>query len=282
MIRAEGLTKRYGDVVALAGVSFSVERNEIVGFLGPNGAGKTTTLRILAGFLAPDDGRATIDGIDVTERPREAQARLGYLPEHAAAYPHMTVREYLSYRAELKGAPRRSVGDAIDRAGVGDVAWRLVGELSRGYRQRVGIADALLGDPKVLLLDEPTAGLDPQQIVQVRELVRGLAADRTVLLSSHILPEIEALAARVVILSRGRVVADVAPNAGEEVRVVVASGEAARAAELVEGTAEGDAIVRCGLAPDEAARRIVGAGIAILELGRERRRLEELFLEATR
>jgi ABC-2 type transport system ATP-binding protein len=282
MIRVEGLTKRFGDHVALAGVSFSVEKNEVVGFLGPNGAGKTTTLRILAGFLAPDEGRALIDGIDVTDHPREAQRRLGYLPEHAAAYPHMAVDEYLAYRAALKGAPRRSVAEAMGRAGVADVAHRLIGELSRGYRQRVGIADALLGDPKVLLLDEPTAGLDPQQIVQVRELVRELAADRTVLLSSHILPEIEAIAGRAVILSRGRVAAEVSTRASEQLRIVVASGEATRAAELVEGTAEGEAIVRTSLAPDEAARRIVGAGIPVLELGRERRHLEELFLEATR
>jgi ABC-2 type transport system ATP-binding protein len=210
VIEVESLTKRYGARTAVDGVSFRVGKGEIVGFLGPNGAGKSTTLRMLTGFLAPTGGGIRIDGIDALERPIEAKRRIGYMPEACPLYPEMRVREYLSYRAELKGVGRRaiasSVARSIEQASVQEAADRIIGQLSKGTRQRVGLADALVADPPILVLDEPTAGLDPNQIRQVRKLVRGLAGQKTILVSTHILPEVESTCERVVIIHRGRVV----------------------------------------------------------------------------
>src|SRR6185503_14399593 len=181
---------------------------EIVGFLGENGAGKTTTLRIVAGFLGADTGRVLVDGIDVGREPRAAQRRLGYLPEGAPLADDMRVVDYLRFRARLKGVARDGVDRALAAARAGEVARRRAGQLSRGWRQRVGIADALLGEPPILVLDEPTAGLDPNQLRDARSLIGDLSRDRTVLLSTHLLAEVEALASRVVILAAGRVVAE--------------------------------------------------------------------------
>lgn len=205
------LTKRYDAVTALSEVSFSVQAGEIMGFLGPNGAGKTTALRILTGMLAPTDGTVRVDGIDVTRDPVGVRRRLGYLPEHVALYPELRVREYLAYRAAIKGVPgrerRAKVDEAMARCRIADVERKLIGRLSKGYRQRVALADALVGNPKILILDEPTVGLDPHQIRQTRELITEFGRDATILLSTHILPEVEMLCHRVAIINRGRVIA---------------------------------------------------------------------------
>ena len=285
MIQVEGLVKRFGRTTALDGVSFTVERGQVVGFLGPNGAGKTTTLRIIAGYLPADGGRALVDGIDVAADPVAAQRRLGYLPEGAPAYDDMRVEDYLRYRARLKGAARSRVEAALTAARALDVARRPIGQLSKGYRQRVGLADALVADPPILVLDEPTAGLDPNQIREVRDLIRELARERTVLLSTHILPEVEALAARVVILRAGKVVAegslDELRASGGQTRVVVVVAEQTLAEQAIGEQAIGPGILRTALPPAEVARRLVAAGVGILELGPEARTLEDVFAGLT-
>jgi ABC-2 type transport system ATP-binding protein len=212
MIEVRNLFKRFGDTEALRGVSFAAARGEVVGFLGPNGAGKTTTLRILATYLAPDGGSATVCGFDAAERPMEVRRRIGYLPEQPPLYLDHTVDEFLRFCAALRRVPRpsrrRAVEEVVARCGLGDVRHRLIANLSRGYRQRVGLAQALVHDPEVLILDEPTSGLDPQQIREIRNLIRSLGTGRTVLLSTHILPEVAVTCSRAVIIHRGRVVAD--------------------------------------------------------------------------
>ncbi|MCA9606396.1 MAG: ATP-binding cassette domain-containing protein, partial [Myxococcales bacterium] len=196
MIRVENLTKSYGRHEAVRGLSFEVPKGQVCGFLGPNGAGKSTTLRMITGFLAPTTGSIAIGGIDALAQPIEARKQLGYMPEACPLYPEMRVAEYLKYRAELKGVPRSKIADrvkkSLEQAAVADVEHRIIGQLSKGYRQRVGLADALVADPPLLILDEPTAGLDPNQIRQVRTLIGELAKNKTVLLSTHILPEVEA------------------------------------------------------------------------------------------
>ena len=210
-IDVAGLTKRYDTITALSDVTFQVQPGEIMGFLGPNGAGKTTTLRILTGMLAPTAGIVRIDGLDVTEQPLAVRQRIGYLPEHVALYPELRVTEYLEYRAAIKGVARSAlrgrVGAAIEQCQLADVTRRLIGRLSKGYRQRVGLADCLLAQPKILILDEPTVGLDPHQIRQTRELITRLGRTTTILLSTHILPEVEMLCQRVTIIDKGRIVA---------------------------------------------------------------------------
>ncbi len=216
MIEVEHLSKSYGSRLAVEDLSFTVEAGEIVGFLGPNGAGKSTTLRMLTGFLPPTAGRIRVDGIDMLADPVEAKRRIGYMPESCPLYGEMRVREYLRYRAELKRVPgrdrERRVDAALGLADVGSVADRVISQLSKGTRQRVGLADALVADPPLLVLDEPTAGLDPNQIRQVRDVIKGLAGKKTVLLSTHILPEVEASCTRVVIIHRGRLVREGAPD----------------------------------------------------------------------
>jgi ABC-2 type transport system ATP-binding protein len=211
VIRVSHLTKRYGNRVAVDDVSFGIGRGEVVGFLGPNGAGKSTTLRILAGFLGPTSGRVTIADHDVVDDSLEARRRIGYMPESVPLYPEMRVIEYLRFRAEVKRVPRRSrapyVDDALRMSGVVDVANKRIGDLSRGYRQRVGLADAIVGKPPIVILDEPTAGLDPNQIRETRALIRDLGREHTVVLSTHILSEVEACATRVLLLHRGKLVA---------------------------------------------------------------------------
>jgi ABC-2 type transport system ATP-binding protein len=209
-ILARELTKRYGRTDALRGVSFTVEAGEVVGFVGPNGAGKSTALRILTGFLDPDAGTAEIAGCDIVGQRKQAQTRIGYMPESVPLYLDMRVHEYLGFRARLKGVTRPAVGARLDAAlalcGLEDQRRRLIGQLSRGYRQRVGLADALIADPPILILDEPTAGLDPVQTRAFRALLGQLGADRSVLVSSHDLGDIEAVADRIVVLAGGQVV----------------------------------------------------------------------------
>ncbi len=210
MIEVTELTKRYRDLVAVDRLSFTVGKGEIVGFLGPNGAGKSTTMRILTGFLPATSGAAKVAGFDVFEEPLEAKRRIGYLPEHPPVYADLTVRSYLRFCADLKGIPRRRVKDEIDRVavrtGVDGVMDRLAGNLSKGFKQRVGLAQALLGDPEVLVLDEPTVGLDPLQIREVRALVKGLAGKHTVILSTHVLPEVALACEKVLVIDQGRLV----------------------------------------------------------------------------
>ncbi len=222
MIRLDQVDKRFGATRALDQVSFAVERGEVVGLVGPNGAGKTTALRVLSGFLRPDRGGVWVDGIDAVSRRREAAARIGYMPEGPPLYPDLRIDEYLRFRGRLKGVPRRElaarVDEVLDRVSVRDHRRTLIGRLSRGYRQRVGLADALLGRPQVLLLDEPTSGLDPAQVRDLRQLVADLSGQCAVVLSSHALAELEAVASRLVVLAGGRVAGD---GRAEELRARV-------------------------------------------------------------
>src|SRR5215471_18826828 len=211
MIHVSQLTKYYGDYAAIRDVSFEVPSGKIVGFLGPNGAGKTTTLRILAGYLTATSGQATIDGLDVFWQPVEVRRRIGYMPENCPLYPEMRVTEYLRFRAGVKGLhgrrSRQRLYYVLKRCWLTDVRRQLVGTLSKGYRQRVGLADALLADPPVLILDEPTAGLDPSQIRASRELIRELGRQHTILLSTHILPEVDMTCSHVILINKGQVAA---------------------------------------------------------------------------
>jgi ABC-2 type transport system ATP-binding protein len=310
VIEVRHLTKRYGDRVAVSDLSFDVERGEVVGFLGPNGAGKSTTLRMLTGFLEPSEGEVRITGVDARAHPTEVKRRVGYMPEAVPLYLEMRVVEYLRYRAELKGVARAQIAGNVDKAlelaSVADVRTRILGQLSKGYRQRVGLADALVADPPLLILDEPTAGLDPNQIRQVRDLVRNLSKEKTVLLSTHILPEVEAVCGRVLIIDRGKLVSSGKPeelrSAGEGVRAITL--EARAAAEAISAVLGGvsyvrgtnvqplgtDGVVRARVEVnaadlDSAAERIfrsvADAGIDLRELRREDASLEDVFARLT-
>lgn len=216
MIQVEGVTKRYGPKTAVSNISFEVERGEIVGFLGPNGAGKTTTMRILTGFLPPTQGTASVAGFDVGKSPIEVKRRIGYLPESPPLYPEMEVGDYLRFVAAIKRIPKKEIPRRVDavleRTATGAVRDLLVGKLSKGYRQRVGLAQALIHGPEVLVLDEPTSGLDPKQIIEVRGLIRSLAGEHTILLSTHILPEVAGTCGRVIIINEGRIEASDTPE----------------------------------------------------------------------
>ena len=211
MISVESLTKTFADAEAVRRITFGVEKGEIVGFLGPNGAGKTTTMRMLTCFIAPTAGTAKVAGFDIYEQSVEVRRNVGYLPENVPLYGEMRVDEYLRFRARLKGVARSAVGGRLDyvmgRCGLGDVRMKIIDHLSKGYRQRVGLAEALLHNPPILILDEPTVGLDPNQIRQVREMIRDLGREHTIILSSHILPEVEQVCERVIIINRGEIVA---------------------------------------------------------------------------
>ena len=307
MIEVQHITKRYGRVTAVDDVSFKVERGEILGFLGPNGAGKTTTMRILTGYMPATEGRAVVAGFDVFTDPIEAKRRTGYLPETPPLYPDMTVREYLDFVARIKGVPsgeqKQRVQSVMERTRVADMADRHCSKLSKGYRQRVGLAQALIHNPDVLILDEPTAGLDPKQIIETRELIRGLAGDHTIVLSTHILPEVAQTCNRVVIINKGRVVAVDTPDnltarlRGAETMYVHVDGprdDAAAALTAVAGVtrvspadprnAAGAFEVESDRGTDvrrELARAIVTRGWGLLELRPMRMSLEEIFLQVT-
>jgi ABC-2 type transport system ATP-binding protein len=212
MIQVDRLSKRFGSFKAVDGVHFAVGKGEIVGLLGPNGAGKTTTMRMLTTYLSPTSGRANLAGHDLLDEPLEVRRKVGYLPESVPLYPEMRVREYLSYRARLKDVPRsdrrRALGEVVSRCRLGEVEGRLIGQLSRGFRQRVGLAEAMVHDPEILILDEPTSGLDPLQIREVRDLIHELGQRHTILLSTHILSEVEAVCGRVIIIANGRIAVD--------------------------------------------------------------------------
>ena len=216
MIKVERLTKRYGPTLAVKDITFEVEKGEVVGFLGPNGAGKTTTMRILTGFLPPTSGTVSVAGYDVLEEPLEVKKRIGYLPEAPPVYPEMSVEGYLDFVGRLKGIPGGEVPERVDSVvegcALGDVRQKLIGQLSKGYRQRVGLAQALIHDPDVLIFDEPTAGLDPKQIAEVRQLIHDLSGDHTIILSTHILSEVQSIASRIIIISDGKLEASDTPE----------------------------------------------------------------------
>ncbi|MBN2625724.1 MAG: ABC transporter ATP-binding protein [Spirochaetales bacterium] len=216
MIKAENLTKSYGRHLAVDNISFSIEKGEVIGFLGPNGAGKSTTMNMMCGCLAPSEGRITINGIDIMDEPEETRKYVGYLPEQPPLYFEMTVTEYLKFVGELKRVPKKQIKEDIDRivnlVKIADVKDRLIRNLSKGYKQRVGIAQALMGNPPILVLDEPSVGLDPKQIIEIRNLINELKKDHTLIISSHILPEISAVCDRVLIINKGNIVASDTPE----------------------------------------------------------------------
>jgi len=307
VIEVQHLTKRYGRVTAVDDVTFRVERGEILGFLGPNGAGKTTTMRVLTGYMPATSGRAIVAGFDVFEQPLEAKRRTGYLPETPPLYPEMGVREYLDFVARIKGVPsgerKGRVDAAMEKARVTDMAARLCGKLSKGYRQRVGLAQALLHNPDVLILDEPTAGLDPKQIIETRELIKALAGDHTVVLSTHILPEVSQTCQRVVIINRGRVVAVDTPanltrrlGGAQAMYVQVDGGSDGAPAALrqvagITRVTEVDRLdgvvgyeVECEAGHDlrrDIAQAVVTSGWGLLEMRPVRVSLEDIFLQLT-
>jgi ABC-2 type transport system ATP-binding protein len=307
VIEVQHLTKRYGPFTAVDDVSFRAERGEILGFLGPNGAGKTTTMRVLTGYMPATEGKAIVAGYDVLEQPIEAKRRTGYLPETPPLYPDMTVGDYLMFCARIKGVPRGErtsrVQTVMRRTHVDDMARRHCAKLSKGYRQRVGLAQALLHNPDVLILDEPTAGLDPKQIIETRQLIKELGGDHTVVLSTHILPEVSQTCNRVVIINKGRVVAVDSPEnltsklRGSEsmyLQVDALGGDAGEALAAVPGVtrvrpADARGTITAFEIDSEAGRdvrrdlaaTVVTRGWGLLELRPMRMSLEEIFLHLT-
>jgi ABC-2 type transport system ATP-binding protein len=302
VIEVQHVSKKYGRVTAVDDVSFRVERGEILGFLGPNGAGKTTTMRILTGYIPASEGKALVAGFDVFTNPLDAKRRTGYLPETPPLYPDMTVREYLDFVAKIKAVPsserKTRVDSVMERTRVADMAARHCSKLSKGYKQRVGLAQALIHNPEVLILDEPTAGLDPKQIIETRELIRSLAGDHTIVLSTHILPEVSQTCQRVVIINKGRVVAVDTPQnltarlKGAETMYVQIDTEGAEAGPTLAGipgvtrvaASDGGYEVESERGTDvrrELARTIVNRGWGLLEMRPMRMSLEEIFLQVT-
>ena len=307
MIEVQHLTKRYGRVTAVNDVSFRVERGEILGFLGPNGAGKTTTMRILTGYMPATEGKAIVAGFDVFDQPIEAKRRTGYLPETPPLYPDMSVSEYLDFVAKIKGVPsadrRARVQYVMERTRIADMANRLCGKLSKGYKQRVGLAQALIHNPDVLILDEPTAGLDPKQIIETRELIKELAGDHTIILSTHILPEVAQTCQRVVIINKGHVVAVDTPDnltarlRGSETMYLQIDASGADAAAALTRVAGVTRVVESdrrdgmvGYEIDSAqgrdvrrdlARAVISSGWGLLEMRPMRMSLEDVFLSLT-
>jgi ABC-2 type transport system ATP-binding protein len=307
MIKVEGLSKSYGGTsFAVRDVSFRVEKGEVVGFLGPNGAGKSTTLRVVAGFLGATAGRVTLAGHDLVDEPIAARAAVGYMPEAVPLYPELRVREYLQFRAELKGIPRPTrrefVDLAMERSKVADVADKLIGHLSKGYRQRVGMADALVARPPILILDEPTSGLDPNQIREVRSLVCELGREHAVLVSTHILSEVETTCDRALVISKGTLVAEGTIDelrklrSARGLRIAIGSGKgdvvqllAGNAAiERVSGGADStytltwrESLNDVEAATESVAKALVDAGFGLRELGPVKASLEQVFAELT-
>ncbi len=308
MIQVENLVRRYGDHMAVDHLSFTVEAGKIYGFVGPNGAGKSTTMNVMTGYIAASSGTVVIDGHDVLKEPLAAKACIGYLPEVPPLYTGMTVREYLMFAAQLKKVPKKErsehVEEIMGKTGLCDVDKRLIRNLSKGYKQRVGFAQALLHDPKVLILDEPMAGLDPKQIIEMRELIKGLAGSHTVILSSHILSEISAVCDHILIISKGKLVAGGSPKQLEEMMQakteveVTVLGEQDQAEAVLSQMKE---VERFTIQPGEETGSMVlsltavenadirkelsvalsGAGLPILSMNRSEKSLEDIFLELT-
>jgi len=307
MIEVENLTKRYGPTLAVSEVSFEVQKGEILGFLGPNGAGKTTTMRVITGYLPASEGRVRVAGYDVRDEPLEAKKRTGYLPENPPVYPDMTVTEYLTFVARIKGVARRDlrkrVEEVSEKCAVSDVQHRQIGKLSKGYRQRVGLAQALIHNPEVLVLDEPTAGLDPKQIIETRELIKGLAGQHTVVLSTHILPEVSKTCQRVVVINAGKIVAAGTPHElthrlqGYETVLITVEGpvpeimdrlQRVRGVNMVEPREAHDSTVTLEVHAEkgedvraELARSVVESRWKLLELRTSGMSLEDIFLKLT-
>ena len=307
MIEVDRLTKRYGPTLAVSDVSFRVEKGEVLGFLGPNGAGKTTTMRVITGYLPPTEGTVRVAGYDVADQPIEAKRHTGYLPETPPVYPDMTVTEYLGFVGRIKGVPRRDlktrINEVSEKCAVSDVRNRQIGKLSKGYRQRVGLAQALIHNPDVLVLDEPTAGLDPKQIIETRSLIRNLAGQHTVVLSTHILPEVSKTCERVVVISGGKVAAVGKPDElthrlqGFETVLVTAEGPANEMKERMERVAGVNLVeqhevfenrvtfeIHAGKDQDvraELARAVVESQWKLLELRTSGMSLEDIFLKLT-
>ena len=305
MIEVRNLVKRYGRRCAVDHLSFTVEDGQIFGFLGPNGAGKSTTMNIMTGYLAPTDGEVLVDGHSILEEPEEAKRRIGYLPEQPPLYPDMTVREYLSFVAELKGIAKKErkeqLAKAIALTHLEDAERRLIRNLSKGFRQRVGLAQAILGFPKVIILDEPTVGLDPRQVVEIRDVIRQLAEDHTVIISSHILSEIRAICDQVLIIRKGRLVACDTPDRLEEILSadgsieLVAKGSQEAVAAVLQSvpgitqqtvSPQAGGTTRVTLRTETDSREMLfltfaAAGIPLLELRAKNASLEEVFLDLT-
>ncbi|ALA57606.1 ABC transporter ATP-binding protein [Nitrospira moscoviensis] len=305
MIEVQNITKRYGHHTAIDRVTFSVAKGEVLAFLGPNGAGKTTTMRILTCFMPATEGTARVAGFDCADQPLEVKRRIGYLPETPPVYQEFTVTEYLTFVGRLRGMAGRNLTTALDqsigRLELGTVRHRLIGNLSRGYRQRVGLAQALLHDPPVLILDEPTVGLDPKQIIEIRELIKSLAGSHSVILSTHILPEATAVCQRVVIISGGRIVAEDTPEQlsarlrqSEKISVTMKRPPVDADAKLrsipgvlnvFSGQNPGTVLIECVLGQDlrdDIARFVVSNGWGLLELRTISMTLEDVFLRLTR
>ena len=308
MIAVEGLVKDFGRTRAVAGVSFHVAAGEIMGLLGPNGSGKTTIMRVLTGFFPPSEGRVSIDGIDVERDPLAVRERIGYLPENVVLYPDLTVTRFLRFCAEVKGVPaasrRARLDEVMAACGLTEVAGKHIGKLSKGYRQRVGIAQALIHRPRVLILDEPTVGLDPRQIIEIRSLIKSLAGETTVLLSTHILPEVGMTCSRVMIIDYGRIIAEDTADGltqrvrgSNETRVRVAGPRAEVLAALRVAPGVDDlreepledgaitAVIRSARGDElrrELASTIVGRGWGLLEMRSLPMSLEDLFVRLVR
>jgi ABC-2 type transport system ATP-binding protein len=310
MIKVEALTKRYARHLAVDHISFEVDKGQIIGFLGPNGAGKTTTMRMLTCFMPPTEGTAQVAGFDILEKPMEVKRRIGYLPETPPVYPEMEVIEYLDFVGRIKGIPKGNlksrIGEVMEKCAIADVQKKEIGKLSKGYRQRVGLAQAIIHNPDVLILDEPTAGLDPHQIMETRDLIKGLAGDHTIILSTHILPEVEQTCERVIIIAKGRLVAtDTVENltsrlhGSENVALEVIAGPESPdsirlrlekipgVARIVYKESKGE-ITRFTVESEkdrhirpELARCVVEAGWKLNELHAMGASLEEIFLELT-
>lgn len=308
MIEVTNLTKRYGDHVAVDHLSFCVEKGQIYGFLGPNGAGKSTTMNILTGYLAASEGTVTIDGLDIQKEPEEAKKKIGYLPEIPPLYMDMTVEEYLRFVSELKKIPGKDrdgqVGKVMDLTGITDKKGRLIKNLSKGYRQRVGLAQAILGDPEVIILDEPSVGLDPKQMIEIRDLIRKLGEEHTIILSSHILSEVSAVCDRIMIIAQGKLVACDTPDGlkklmekstelnlmvrGDSESVKNALSEMPELEKLEEEECNTPGCVKVKLISaenvdirEEVFYKLAGAKLPIMEMVTEEKSLEDIFLELT-
>ncbi|NDB95418.1 MAG: ATP-binding cassette domain-containing protein [Verrucomicrobia bacterium] len=306
MIQVKNLTKRYAGGEAVRGISFSVQKGEVVGFLGPNGAGKSTTMRMLTGYLPATDGQIEVAGAKLPEESLLVRQRIGYMPENVPLYPEMRVEEFLEYRGRLKRVPRgeiqHRVGLVLDQCGLTEVRKKIIGSLSKGFRQRVGLADALVHNPSLLILDEPTAGLDPHQIRSFRELIKELGQDRTILLSTHILSEVEMVCRRAIIINRGKIEAsDTLANLEKRVQAgalqIEVKADPANAKQKLSGIAEVSSVVelnRAGewisfevtAAPGKDIRGEVDGLIKkenwpLREFRREKARLEDVFVELT-
>ena len=308
MITVKNITKRYGDFTALREVSLETQPGEVVGLLGPNGAGKTTLMRIITGFLTPTSGRVIVDGLDISESTEAIQSKIGYLPENAPLYSDLTVLEHLQFSAELHGITgdkqKQAIREVAETTGIADRLYFTVAELSKGYKQRLGLAQALIHNPKILILDEPTTGLDPNQILEIRELIKKLGEDKTVILSTHIMQEVEAVCNRVVMINQGSVVAEGSPaelmqqfaTTEFQIKVTVAGGvkEALAAVKKIKiiskvthipGAAAGTAILEITAEKDpraEIIKHLAAAKLDLLELSVASQSMEDVFTKLTK